>query len=596
MSPACCGTVGSRAVNCELRANQADPGTMLHEVLLALMGAPGYVIREGTDCFELNPGVAESFLHPSEVALVAKISGLGYHYKALERYTQSVLVGMLSFEPQPEAEPSSPAAPPPTRIYTRAVAAAVDELLQLYCDAVADAESEFLEDHALPLTHLQYLLRDQAVSLPAVHALVQRIESRGLRGGKIIDEVQKSSFSGVPAIEAATARILSSAHELLLNHMIGWMVHGDISELSHHEFFVKDALLDRARQGSQVGANSEPIHEWHNRFSLRLDMLPGCIPLAVAEKIVFIGKAMRVLSQRSQLVSLDDKRQFTASLGALLRDSDAGIGDSNNSDDGGAGGEAARQSEGKADAAVAAPATVATRRISFKPIELSCTISALRGTAAKLLWQLVVQDSNLLKPLHAMRDYYLLAKGDFFQYFIQECLEKNLLGQQPRPAGSGNLSAELKKLWQVAATNSGVEEDDDFQRLSVELRTPAKASADVGGAASSSDTWRQLSLSMEPAWPLDFLLSEPMQSRYNELFPLLFTVKRVQMALHAVWMPLVQVRHCSFSYTLIPFSVSSAPVCLAVSAPLPKIRCATICRVGDHNNSCKKHLSGSEVS
>jgi|EP01043_Picozoa_sp_COSAG02_P062083 hypothetical protein len=42
---------------------------MLHEVLLALAGCPGYVIRQSADGkkFELVPGVAEEFLHPAEV-------------------------------------------------------------------------------------------------------------------------------------------------------------------------------------------------------------------------------------------------------------------------------------------------------------------------------------------------------------------------------------------------------------------------------------------------------------------------------------------------------------------------------------------------
>ncbi len=43
---------------------------MLHEVLLALSGCPGYVVREAEDGggFEIVPGVAETFLHPAEVS------------------------------------------------------------------------------------------------------------------------------------------------------------------------------------------------------------------------------------------------------------------------------------------------------------------------------------------------------------------------------------------------------------------------------------------------------------------------------------------------------------------------------------------------
>ena len=59
---------------------------MLHEVLLALVGAPGDVICAQDDGFALAPGVAESFLHPAEVALVEKICALGFHVRRLQDF------------------------------------------------------------------------------------------------------------------------------------------------------------------------------------------------------------------------------------------------------------------------------------------------------------------------------------------------------------------------------------------------------------------------------------------------------------------------------------------------------------------------------
>ena len=91
-----------------------------------------------------------------------------------------------------------------------------------------------------------------------------------------------------------------------------------------------------------------------------------------------------------------------------------------------------------------------------------------------LQWQLVVVDSSLLKPLQAMRDYYLLGKGDLFQYFIEDC---NSLTQL-RPVRS--TEKELNVLWRAAGAKAEVEDDDDFTRLEVELQMDAGTDGEGG--------------------------------------------------------------------------------------------------------------------
>ena len=224
---------------------------MLHEVLLALVGCPGYVIREGDGKFELTPGVAEEFLHPAEIALVERICALGYHYRQLEEFVARAKSGPLleaaafaasEAEPEPEAEPS---ALPPPRVYLRAVAMAVDAMLEGYMGTVGDAELEFLEDPALPLSHLQYLLRHDSLVLPAVHALIKDAEARDLRGGALVDDLHRRSLTGVPCLEVRMLSLLDATHGLLLHQMFARMVHGVLDDSHQHEFFVQDAQRER---------------------------------------------------------------------------------------------------------------------------------------------------------------------------------------------------------------------------------------------------------------------------------------------------------------------------------------------------------------
>jgi gamma-tubulin complex component 4 len=82
---------------------------------------------------------------------------------------------------------------------------------------------------------------------------------------------------------------------------------------------------------------------------------------------------------------------------------------------------------------------------------------------ARQLWQLVVVDSQLLKPLQAMRDYFLLGRGDLYQYFIHDCYERNVTQMRP----GNNTEKELNVLYRSAAAKCGVEDDADFGRLRV---------------------------------------------------------------------------------------------------------------------------------
>lgn len=470
---------------------------MLHEVLVALVGCPGYLIRARPDGYELAPGVAETFLHPAEASLVAQICALGHHFRALEDFVARVkgdlllhpLDGALGGVAGGGADEPDEAAPP--RIYLRAVAMAVDVVLQAYAGDVAEAERVFLEDPALPLSHLQYLMRAHALALPAAHALVREAEQRSLRGGQLVDELQRRSLNGVPCIEATMRSLLDATHRMLLHQMTAWMVHGLLDDRTHHEFFVQDAHLSRRSGAEDSGGSGAPIHEWHSRFSLRVAMLPGCIPPAVAEKVLFIGKAMRVLTTSASetgqdcLVTLDERERFAEELGRLLRE--APLPSAPVSPERGPDGAAAPAEAGVLPAENAG-------RISFNRLELQVTVEGIRGRLARHLWQLVVVDSELLKPLQGMRDYFLLGRGDLYQYFIEDCNELT----QIRPAAS--TAKELNVLWRAAGAKAAVEEDDDFKRLAIELQIDAGGGAEGGASQepglSVFDAWRRISLSM----------------------------------------------------------------------------------------------------
>ena len=59
-------------------------------------------------------------------------------------------------------------------------------------------------------------------------------------------------------------------------------------------------------------------------------------------------------------------------------------------------------------------------RLSFERI-----IEEVRATVARHLWQLVVEEADLRGHLRALKDYFLLAKGDFFQVRAEVLIHGN---------------------------------------------------------------------------------------------------------------------------------------------------------------------------
>jgi hypothetical protein len=78
--------------------------------------------------------------------------------------------------------------------------------------------------------------------------------------------------------------------------------------------------------------------------------------------------------------------------------------------------------------------------------------------------QLVVVRADLNGHLKALKDYFLLAKGDFFQCFLEE--SRQLMRLPPRQSTA---EADLMVPFQLAALKTISEEDKYYSRVSLRL-------------------------------------------------------------------------------------------------------------------------------
>uniref|UniRef100_A0A0A0LXP4 Gamma-tubulin complex component n=1 Tax=Cucumis sativus TaxID=3659 RepID=A0A0A0LXP4_CUCSA len=295
------------------------------------------------------------------------------------------------------------------------------------------------------------------------------------------------------------------------------------------------------------------------------DMLPDYIHMRVAESILFAGKAIRVLRNPSNafwcqgagnqshsnmprlpLNVKGNTRNFPLQKEPFVATKLTGE-------------ELLLQSEADKIEAMLLDLKESSE---FHKRSFESAVDSIRAIAASHLWQLVVVRADLNGHLKALKDYFLLAKGDFFQCFLEE--SRHLMRLPPRQSTA---EADLMIPFQLAATKTTSEEDRYFCRVS--LRMPSfgvkvkSAQGDLkekpiidgnpGGALSnlsldmSLDGWDGVSLEYYIDWPLQLFFTQEVLSKYCRVFQYLLRLKRTQMELEKSWASLMHQDHADFA-------------------------------------------------
>jgi len=333
------------------------------------------------------------------------------------------------------------------------------------------------------------------------------IDSGSLQGGELLTEVQRASVCGWPKVEAALLRILFLCNTVWYNQVVAWMVHGLVLD-KHEEFFIQEGgvVSEAVRlehfRAVEFDSLTDETH-WERRFSIRRRMLPAYVSESVADRVLFVGKALRVLkhpnAKRSEdgelVLATEDVDSFTEQLEKVRQDP----------------------------------------RNKNHQVAFEVTVGNIRKTVAQRLWQLVVVEAKLPRHLHKLKDFFLLANGDLYEQFVSEARQLMVL-----PPNMVNAEGDINAILQQAASKSGCDDDEVFKRLSLRLDPPEEATGKA-----TVDAWRGLSLEMEVEWPFHMLLDEATRVKYNGLFQFLFQVKRVQAELHRAWVPQMGYKHLS---------------------------------------------------
>lgn len=545
---------------------------MLHELLLALVGYTGDLVIDRRDhltaetpisdecTFKLAPDI--SFIDPSDRELIERIIVLGFYYREMERFSAKSRnlswIGSSNANPLEKKEKCS--------VYRRALASGIVEILSVYRSAVLHIEQKLLSETMPILATVTQGLNKFFCLLPPLYELILEIERDDIRGGQLLNLLHKRCHCGVPELQTCMQRLLWHGHQVMYNQLASWMVYGILQD-QHAEFFIRrqennTSHPDISEKLARMSTDDASLTDWHSGFHISLDMLPEYIPMRVAESILFAGKAVRVLRNPSPSFQSGDAvhPQMPKSFQKIHGLSGRFHFQREPAISMGVGEDLLPQSE--ADK-IEAMLLNLKESSEFHKRSFECAVDSVQAIAASHLWQLVVVRADLNGHLKALKDYFLLAKGDFFQCFLEE--SRQLMRLPPRQSTA---EADLLVPFQLAALKTIGEEDKYFTKVS--LRMPSfgipvksslldlpKATSSVDGSSGASllnassemslDGWDGIALEYSVDWPLHLFFTQEVLSKYLRIFQYLLRLKRTQMELEKLWASVMHQYHSDFS-------------------------------------------------
>ncbi|KAJ3176207.1 Gamma-tubulin complex component 4 [Geranomyces variabilis] len=384
---------------------------MLHELLLALHGHPGdvFVVASSTEASlaaQAKPTTFRvaadfPFLHAAERSALDRLAHLGFLAATIRRFAQrhakAVWTAALAQQPKDddndEQVGATSAAGKQNRlrpgIYLLALCTGLDEVLDEYEALLVQAERKILSSLDLdtdagrtPVSYFTYLFGKYHILFPQLVNLLEKIEARpdDNHGTKLLNILHDRCRTGLSEARAVFLRSICMA--VFYKQLIGWMLYGRLDD-QYDEFLIsmESSSHDAPDPAREVQLQVENTR-WQSQIKLKPTAVPRFIPLAVAQNVLFVGKAVLTIKE--------SHRPETARAAALVP----------------------RHQETLSKLA---------ESLEYRALALEMAITAVKKDVAVILWDVVVMDEHLVNHLKAFKECYMLGAGDLWMAFIEEC-------------------------------------------------------------------------------------------------------------------------------------------------------------------------------
>ncbi|EDX01615.1 gamma-tubulin complex component 3 [Drosophila yakuba] len=284
------------------------------------------------------------------------------------------------------------------------------------------------------------------------------------KGGELASTVYDFLDNGHSMVNKLVEDVLTAICGPLVRMISKWILEGGINDL-HSEFFV-ESLND-------VGAD----RLWHDKFRLRLSMLPKFVPMEMANKILKTGKCINFLREICEMQGMMRERE------ELMKVMDTNV----------------------------------SQFFSYTPdTSWHAAVETCYQQTSKHVLDIMVGPHKLLDHLQGMRRYLLLGQGDFVSILIE-----HMKDELERP-GVDIYSHDLSSMLDAAlrCTNAQYDDPDILNHLDVMVQPPFFG--DIG--------WDIISLQYIVQGPLATML-EPTMPTYKLLFKPLWRMKHMEFVL-----------------------------------------------------------------
>lgn len=368
--------------------------------------------------------------------------------------------------------------------------------------------------------------------------LVDGVGARNLRGGKVLASILRHSMDGDTRHSELVRSIGADCSVPWYKLLSQWITQG-VLEDAHSEFFVAEVSPEDAGVKGEVGMFSG-YFTWHKRYVLVEGQIPLCsgggmldiMTVDLARQVLLVGKGINFI--RYCLQDRDWEVNGASSSDAEMKDETDGYNFVTLMDLSG------NDEDSQCISTLHAAVTQSSKRIH------SHILDSLRNK------------HNLMKHLHALKQFLFLGQGDFVSLFV-ESLDQEFQG---RTSVAGIYSHTLLAVLEGALRTSNARFLPDYVqghlgvRLMIDendpdrywMGDPPKKKSDEmvpweDNTDSIQDPWDYICLEYTVDSPLDAIVHTSAIETYHQVFLFLFRIKRVEWMLNNSWRQSTALNH-----------------------------------------------------
>lgn len=248
--------------------------------------------------------LGENINHDVDSPLLQQLAYYGVLYNHIRNFIDTHHPGHALLSSPREKSFSQPQTSP--SVYVEALCDGLSHLLDEYVTRVLKltAPGDAFKDHG----QFMHNLNCELSVLKGLHALVDEIATLQPKSADLFEIVLKHCNTGFSNVRQSISRVLLySVHNCLVSQITSWCLFSRLDKDPYGEFFIRRVDSGRKHPFAAFSHRDAPMmyEEWNSLYDVEDSACVRYISAVVCKEILFIGKAMEVMSKESKLEGHD---------------------------------------------------------------------------------------------------------------------------------------------------------------------------------------------------------------------------------------------------------------------------------------------------